>query len=150
MDAQSFLSGLGPWTWWIAAGLCLIVELAVPGMLFIWLALAAAVVGAVNFFIDLSWQIDVAMFAILSVIFVMVLRPWYSKRNALASDQPNLNQRLYNYVGRRYPLAQAIVDGTGKVAIEDTLWVVHGPDLPKGAMVEIKSVEGLRLKVEKA
>jgi inner membrane protein len=150
MDAQSFLASLGPWTWWIIAGLCLIVELAVPGMLFIWLAIAAAVVGGLNFFADLPWQLDVALFAVLSVVFVLVLRPWYAKRNALPSDQPNLNQRLYNYVGQRHPLSEAIVNGSGKVSIEDTLWSVTGPDLPKGAMVAVKGVEGMRLKVERA
>ena len=148
MDMRTVLEGLGPWTWWILAGLFLIVELTMPGMLFIWLALAAAVVGALSFVIDLNWQIEVALFAALSVLFVLVLRPWYSKRNALASDQPNLNQRLYNYVGDRYPLIEPIINGQGKVRIEDTLWAVTGPDLPKGTLVKVTGIDGLKLTVE--
>jgi len=42
---------------------------------FMWLALAAAVIGIVDIFADLSWQIEIAAFAILSVLFVLFVRP---------------------------------------------------------------------------
>ena len=43
-----------------------------PGVFFMWLALAAAVIGVVDLFADLSWQIEIALFAVLSVVFVAV------------------------------------------------------------------------------
>ena len=145
---ETLLAGLGPWVWWILGGLFLIIELTAPGVFFVWLALAAAVVGAVSFVHDFSWQIDIALFAILSVVFVLLVRPWYAQRNAVASDRPNLNQRLYDYVGRTYVLEEAIRDGTGKIRVDDTLWDALGSDLAKGGRVKVVAVEGLRLRVE--
>jgi hypothetical protein len=147
---MTYLANLGPWLWWILAGLFLIVELTVPGVFFIWLALAAAVVGALSFVVDLAWQIDIALFAALSVVFVVLVRPWYAQRNALASDRPNLNQRIYDYVGRTYVLDEPITNGTGKIRIDDTLWDALGPDIAKGTRVKVTGVDGMRLRVEPA
>jgi inner membrane protein len=150
MDMQTLLAGLGPWVWWILGGIFLIIELLAPGVFFIWLALAAAVVGAISFIHDFAWQIDIALFAALSVVFVLLVRPWYAQRSAVSSDRPNLNQRLYDYVGRTYVLEQPISNGIGKIRIDDTLWDALGPDLAKGGRVKVIAVEGLRLKVEPA
>jgi membrane protein implicated in regulation of membrane protease activity len=139
---------LGPWLWWIFAGLFFIVELSVPGVFFIWLGLAAAVVGAVSFLHDFTWQIDVALFAALSVVFVLLVRPWYAQRNAVASDRPNLNQRIYDYVGCTYVLEEPIANGRGKIRIDDTLWDALGPDMGMGQRVKVTGVDGLRLRVE--
>jgi hypothetical protein len=147
---DNLIAGLGPWIWWILGGLFLIVELLAPGVFFVWLALAAAVVGAISFIHDFSWQIDIALFAALSVVFVLLVRPWYAQRNAVSSDRPNLNQRLYDYVGRTYVLEEAIANGTGKIRIDDTIWDALGPDIAKGARVKVVGVEGMRLKVEAA
>jgi inner membrane protein len=150
MSMDSLVAGLGPWVWWILGGLFLIVELLAPGVFFVWLALAAAAVGAISFLHDFSWQIDVALFAALSVAFVVVVRPWYAQRNAVSSDRPNLNRRIYDYVGRTYVLEEAILNGTGKIRIDDTIWDALGPDIAKGARVKVTGVEGLRLRVEPA
>jgi membrane protein implicated in regulation of membrane protease activity len=150
MTMESLLAGLGPWVWWILAGLFLIIELLAPGVFFVWLALAASVVGAISFVHDFIWQIDIALFAALSLVFVIVVRPWYAQRNAVSSDRPNLNQRIYDYVGRTYVLDEAITNGTGKIRIDDTLWDALGPDIAKGTRVKVIGVEGLRLRVEPA
>jgi hypothetical protein len=146
----NLIEHLGPWLWWILAGLFLIVELTAPGVFFIWLALAAAVIGAVSFVHDFAWQIDVALFAALSVVFVLLVRPWYAQRNAVSSDRPNLNQRVYDYVGHTYVLEQPIANGVGKIRIDDTLWDALGPEMAKGGKVKVVAVEGMRLKVEAA
>lgn len=142
---QQFLPFLGGWTWWVIAGLLLLIELTLPGVLFMWLAAAAAVIGVIDLFADLSWQIEIAIFAVLSVVFVMFLRP----RFQLPQGSPNnLNQRMFDYVGRAYVLEDAIVNGRGKVRIDDTLWVVSGADRGKGEWVKVTAVDGLRLLVE--
>ena len=48
--------------------------------------------------------------------------------------------------GKSYVLDEAIINGRGKIKIDDTLWEVTGPDLPQGASVKIVGVEGLRLR----
>ena len=147
---MGFLENLGPWGWLSIGGLMLILEMAAPGVFFIWLGLAACAVGLLSFAVDLTWQIDIAIFAVLSVLFLLLIRPWYQRRNASASDRPNLNQRMYDYVGKQYVLEHPVKDGRGKLRIDDTLWEVLGPDMPSGAKVKVAGVEGLRLKVEQA
>lgn len=144
---QQFFPFLGGWTWWIIAGLLLLVELVLPGVFFIWLALAGALIGVLDIFLDLSWQIEIALFAVLSVVLVYFVRPRFS----LPGGEPNnLNQRMYGYVGRSYVLDEAIVNGRGKVRIDDTLWVVTGADRSKGEWVKVKAVDGASFAVEPA
>ena len=144
---QQFLPFLGGWTWWVIAGLLLLIELMLPGVFFMWLGLAAAVIGVIDLFADLSWQIEIALFAVLSVLLVLFVRP---RVKFPEGETSNLNQRMYDYVGRSYVLHEPIVDGRGKVRIDDTLWVVTGSDRDKGEWVKVKSVDGTRLVVEPA
>jgi hypothetical protein len=61
---------VGIWFWWIAAGVLLFMELLAPGVFLMWLALAAASVGITDYFIDLSWQLELLAFAGFSLVFV--------------------------------------------------------------------------------
>ena len=49
------------------------------------------------------------------------------------SDQPLLNRRGEQLIGRIATLTEPIKDGRGRVRIGDTMWRVSGPDLPAGA-----------------
>ena len=144
---QQFLPFLGGWTWWVIAGILLLIELIHPGVLFMWLGLAAAIIGVVDLVADLSWQIEIALFAVLSVLLVLFVRP---RVKLTGRESPNLNQRMYDYVGRSYVLHEAIVNGSGKIRIDDTLWVVTGADRDKGEGVKVRGVDGTRLIVEPA
>ncbi|MGI9462881.1 MAG: NfeD family protein [Aestuariivirgaceae bacterium] len=144
---NELLSVFGGWTWWILACVFLILELLAPGVFLMWLGLAAAAVGLIELVVDMPWQVEIAVFAVLSVVFVLVGRPWILKRQQEDTDQPNLNKRMYAFVGQRYVLENAIVNGRGQVRIDDTMWDVVGPDLDKGAWVEVTGVDGLRLTV---
>jgi membrane protein implicated in regulation of membrane protease activity len=142
---HQFLPFLGGWTWWVIAGILLLIELMLPGVFFMWLGLAAAIIGIIDLFADLSWQVEIALFAVLSVLLVLFVRP---RVKFVEGEPSNLNQRMYGYVGRSYVLHEAIVNGSGKVRIDDTLWVVTGTDRGKGEWVKVKSVDETRLVVE--
>jgi inner membrane protein len=141
---------VGPWFWWIAAGVLLIGELLAPGIFLLWLAAAAVLTGIVDLVFNLGWQGEVAVFAALSLLLVLLSWKWVMANRSPKSDQPHLNQRHGAYVGRVFALEQSIVNGVGKVRIEDALWDVDGPDLPKGAKVRIVGLNGLRLVGEAA
>lgn len=136
------------WIWLIAAGIMLAIELAVPGVFFLWLALAAATVGAVAFLWPLDWMVSAPLFAALALVYVYFGRPFYGRKSV--TDQPNLNQRQYNYVGRTYVLATPLLNGEGKLTIEDTVWDVIGPDMPAGSHVKITGIEGMKLRITPA
>ena len=53
-------------------------------------------------------------------------------------------------MGKTFHLERAIVDGQGKIKVDDRIWDVQGPDLPKGTSVKVTGVDGLRLKVKEA
>ena len=118
-----------------------------PGVFAMWLALAAASVGITDYFVDLSWQLELLAFAGFSLVYVYLARPWYSKGTLQNSDQPNLNQRIYAFVGKSFVLSEPIVNGQGKLDIEGTRWDVLGPNLAKGATVKVTAVEGMKLRV---
>ena len=59
---QDIFPLVGVWFWWIAAGVLLFMELLAPGVFLMWLAFAAASVGIVDYFIDLSWQLELLAF----------------------------------------------------------------------------------------
>jgi membrane protein implicated in regulation of membrane protease activity len=144
------LQHLGPWLWWVLAGVLLILELFAPGVFLIWLGIAAAGVALINVAFDLTWQWQFLLFAALSVLSVYVGRAVNARSQAGSSDQPHLNQRLQGFVGRRYTLAEPIKDGRGRLTIEDTVWDIAGPDSPKGAHVRVTAIDGMRLIVERA
>jgi membrane protein implicated in regulation of membrane protease activity len=65
------------------------------------------------------------------------------------SDQPDLNRRGVQLVGRVLVVAEAIEAGRGKVRVGDTLWAVEGPDAPTGAEVRVTAAKATVLVVER-
>jgi inner membrane protein len=147
---SEFIALPGPWFWFIVAGLLLIGELTTPGIFLMWLAGAAALTGVGDYALALSWQSEVALFAVMSVALVFASWNWVKSQRSPKSDQPHLNLRHGAYVGRVFVLEKAIINGSGKLKIEDALWDVDGPDLPVGARVKVTGVNGLRLNAEQA
>jgi len=141
------LSELGDWLWWVVAAVFGTLELVVPGIFFIWLAVAALGVGLITLVVDIPLLLQGSLFALFSLLAVWGSRRFLT-RHPIASDQPLLNQRAQAYVGRTFRLEQAIESGRGKLRVGDTLWLAEGPDLPAGAQVKVTGTDGLVLKVE--
>ena len=141
---------IGTYFWWIVAGLLLLAEMMMPGFFMIWLAIAAALTAIVQMIFHFEWTTEVIIFAILAAASVAASWRIVSKSWAAKSDQPHLNQRHEALVGKTYFLEKAILEGKGKIKVDDRIWDVEGPDLPKGAQVKVTGVDGLRLKVREA
>ncbi len=138
------------WHWWIAAIVLIVVEVFAPGTVALWMAVSAAAVGLLLLAVpELTWQTQFIVFAVLSVATVIGWRT-YQLRYPTVSDQPTLNRRGEQYVGRVFTLDEAIVNGTGKIHVDDTMWKVEGEDLPEGTQVRVTGVEGTVLTVEPA
>lgn len=140
---------LGPWTWIIVGVVLLALELFLPGFFLLWFGVAALITGAIALFTDFSWQTDLIIFVVLAVIAVLVGRRTFSAASE-PGEQPLLNQRAVRLVGTVHVLADPVVNGQGRVRIDDTNWRIAGPDLPSGAQVRITGVDGAVLTVEKA
>jgi hypothetical protein len=145
---EEFFTTWGGWTWWILAVALAALEMVVPGVLLIWLAAAAGVVALLGLVLPMGWQLEVGLFAVLSVVFAYAGYRWSNQPNQQVSDKPNLNHRGQSYVGRTFIVAEAIEHGRGKVTVGDTLWPVSGSDAQIGASVRVTDVDGAMLLVE--
>ncbi|MCH7943575.1 MAG: NfeD family protein [Proteobacteria bacterium] len=145
---MEFLQTIEFWHWWVAAVALIIVEALAPGAVFLWLGVSAGVVGAILLAAPgLSWEIQVMIFAVLSVGSVFGWRV-YQKSHPTETDLPTLNRRGEQYIGRIITLDKAIVNRVGKVRLDDTSWKVEGGDLPAGTTVKVVGIDGVVLKVE--
>lgn len=144
---------LGPWSWWVLGLVLLAAELVLPGFFLIWIGLAAIIVGALSLLLWDStfwiWQVQWLIFAASAVI-VTLLGRHYVYNNSQETDEPFLNQRSASLVGRTATLAEPITEGRGRIRLEDTYWIVTGPDLPAGARVKVVASNGRDLTVEAA
>ena len=138
------------WHWWILAGLLLILELTAPAFFFLWLGIAAAAVGLILLvFPSIPIETQLVLFGIASVVAVLAWRK-YRETRPLTTDQPNLNRRGHQYIGRVFSLDAPITNGVGKVTVDDSTWKVKGPDLSAGTSVRVTGVEGVIFTVEVA
>lgn len=142
---------LGPWSWWLIGFILLAAELAAPGVFLIWIGLAALVVGAASLMlwneVFWSWQWQLIAFAVLSLVITLIGRKIYGG-NDKGSDQPLLNRRGESLVGRTATLVEPIREGRGRIRLDDSWWVVSGPDLPAGMRVRVAHWSGSELIVE--
>lgn len=138
------------WHWWAFGALLLVVELLVPGMFFLWMAESAFVTGLVLWFRPaLGWEAQLVWFSVLSVVSIVIARKVVI-RHPIETDRPLLNQRAAQYTGRTFVLAEPIVNGSGKIRVDDSTWKVSGADLPAGSKIRVIGAEGTILKVELA
>ena len=137
------------WHWWILGGLFLLLEAFVSGFFFVWLAVSAAVVGlAMLVWPEMGWKIQLVIFSVLSVGSIAAFRG-YQRSHPARTDQPELNRRSRQYIGRNFTLGEPIVNGVGTLHVDDSTWRIIGDDMPAGQTITVVGVDGVLLKVEK-
>ena len=136
--------------WASAALLLMAAESVLPGAYLLWLGLAAAGVFATVLLLpDLGLLAQVVLFVVLAFAAVLFYRKRLAGRGR-PSDQPQLNRRAHQYIGRQLTLQTPLAGGRGRAQIDDTFWELHGPDLPAGARVQVVAVQGMALVVAAA
>lgn len=137
------------WHWLIIGALLVGLELLLPGVFLLWLGIAAFLTGALMAIIpDLDWRIALVAFGALSVASIVVGMRFRAIRSP-KTDQPTLNRRAEQYLGRQLTLDAPIVNGRGTVKLDDTTWRVAGPDLPAGTAIVVRGADGATLIVER-
>lgn len=150
MELLPFVDDAHYWHWWILGLVLVALEMVLPGTFMVWMGVAAGLVGVLLLvFPGLGWQGQIATFAVLSLATVIVYRMWFH-RHPEKSDQPNLNRRARQYVGRTFVLDEPIENGTGRIHVDDTYWRVRGTDMAAGRRVRVTGADGTILVVEPA
>ncbi len=146
---SEFLGTIEFWHWWVLAALLITIEIFAPTTVFLWTGISAVAVGLMLFVAEsTSWQLQLLVFSALSVGSVLGWRQ-YVRLRPTRSEMPTLNRRAEQYVGRQLTLDRPIVNGEGRITIDDTAWRIEGGDLEAGARVKVVGVDGATLRVEK-
>jgi membrane protein implicated in regulation of membrane protease activity len=136
------------WYWWALAAVLLIFEMMLPGVVFLFLALGAATAGLFLLVVaDLSLELQLVIFAVVSVVSAIGLRRTLRRLQAHDSTPNTINARGDSLVGRVIVLDAPILNGRGRVVLGDGSWTVTGPDMAAGARVRVTAVSGTELAV---
>ena len=138
------------WYWWALAAVLLVMEMTLPGVVFMFLAIGAFASGlALLVVTDTSIEIQLVIFAVVSAASAVVLRPLL--RRLQNEEGPNkLNVRADAMVGRTMVLDEPILRGRGRIKLGDGSWTVTGPDMVAGTRGRVAAVDGAELRVEPA
>ncbi|MBV8567225.1 MAG: NfeD family protein [Methylobacteriaceae bacterium] len=143
------LTQWGPWAWIVVGLFLAAAETLMPGAFLIWLGMAAIATGLVDMFYPLSWTWDFVIFPAFIFLFGFFGKKIYGSKPRL-TDQPFLNRRADALVGREFVLDQPILNGAGRIRVDDTVWRVSGSDTPAGTKVRVTGATGgAVLKVER-
>jgi membrane protein implicated in regulation of membrane protease activity len=139
------------WYWWALAAVLLVFEMLVPGVVFLFVTIGALASGAFLLVVsDLSLELQLFVFAVVSVASAVVLRPTLKRLQRGHPADANLNARGDSLVGRTIILDQPILGGHARVKVGDGSWTVTGPDMVAGSRVRVAAVSGNELRVEPA
>lgn len=148
---SSIFSELGPWNWMVLGFALLALEILVPGVFLLWIGIAAILTGGLSLQLwewsFWTWQVQVLLFLALSLISAFAGKK-IMRGTERETDEPLLNKRAEQMIGRTATLGEPIAEGVGRVKLGDTVWRVSGPDLPAGTRVRIVAAHGGDLTVE--
>ncbi len=143
---SELLAGLEFWHWLVLGVALTVIEVFAPGAFFLWLGISAGIVGVVLWLVPgLDWEYQLLLFAILSVASVVIARRYLSM-HPLESDEPNLNLRGHQYVGRTFTLEEPVINSRGKIRVDDSTWKISCDDCDSGTKVVINGVDGVLLR----
>ena len=126
----------------------LILEMLVPSMFFLNLALAGFVTAVIALFIK-SWIVLTFIFIVLSILSILLLRPILLKQKASKDKETGMEGK---YIGQTVKVIEPITKYSGAITIYDERWEARteGEEtIPAGSEVKIIKNESLVLTVEK-
>jgi len=137
---------------WIILAIVLIAGEALGATGFLLGAVMAALEVALITYIwpDISWQKQLSLFAVLALLCSVWF--WYRfKSFNQETDQPKLNDRASQLIGREFALTQEMKGGQGKMQVGDTLWRVESEtNLSAGTQVKVTGSREMVLLIVKA
>ena len=137
------------WYWWVIGFILLVLEILTPGYFFMWMAASGFLTGAMVLLIPVtSMNMQILIFSVLTVAAIIAWK-FYGKKHPMKSDQPLLNKRGVQYIGRVFSLYEPIKNGQGKIKVDDSIWKVHGEDCDINTKVKVIASRGTVFDVEK-
>jgi len=139
---------LTPWHWLTLSVVIIVIEMMIGTYFLLWVGVAAFATALIQWGFGIGWETQMIVFFLLSIVSIVAWH-FYAKNNPESDPIPHLNKRGHQHIGRTFNLSQAIINGSGKINVNDSSWKVQGEDLPQGAKVIVVDIVGTTLKVEK-
>jgi len=148
---MQWLYEISAWHWASLGIILLIMEMLGTAGFLIGSAIAAFLMSAIiAMFPELDWKWQLAIFSSTAIAFSVVYLKRFANFNE-SSDQPNLNNRAAQHIGKFYTLQETIVNGQGRIQIGDTFWkVLCDQDLEASTKIEVTGTEGMTLVIKAA
>ncbi len=133
------------WIWLAVTVIAIVVEIITPELVSLWFAMGGIVGIAFSFIPGLPWWGEIIIFAVLSMILLLSLRPVlskYLKRKSLATNVDRLIGQDIRMI------TQADFDNLGTAKIGDVVWSVKSENqssLLADEIVRIVAVDGNKL-----
>ena len=139
---------MGALFWTMATAIFSILEIVIPGLVTIWLALAALILTAISFFIK-NPNIEFVIFTVLSIVFVIFTRPVLKKY--LEDKKTNFSSKM---VGQELKIEKVVDLESPKkeyeVKFKGVIWKgVSSEIFREGEIVKIDDFEGNKIILEK-
>ena len=135
---------MGALFWTMATAIFSILEIVIPGLVTIWLALAALMLTAISFFIK-NPNIEFVIFTVLSIVFVIFTRPVLKKY--LEDKKTNFSSKM---VGQELKIEKVVDLESPKkeyeVKFKGVIWKgVSSNIFREGEIVKIDDFEGNKI-----
>ena len=132
--------------WGVAAGIFLIIEVIIPGLISIWMALASFILLFLSFVIKNSvWE--TIIFLILSLIFMFGTRPFVMRKISKIKKE-NIDQTVKIHIIDVIDVDSEIKEYT--IRYKGVLWSALSSDtFIKGDIVKIVSFNGNKANIER-
>lgn len=136
--------------WIIVAVILAILELVVPGLLIIFFAIGALIVWLLTLFFHLSFQVQLIIWLVTSILSLIFLRKKFKKSFVGRASTGDLEANVSSIVGEVVEVTEAISpDRPGKVKLHGTNWDAEAnEEIPVGTRVEITQQDGNHLTVK--
>lgn len=149
---ETWADWLNPPVIWFIVGLILILlEFGIPGLITLFFGFAAWIIAILCLFIDMSIDMQLIIFIIISIVSLVFLRKHFKKLFEGKMDKSEFGpDELEEFIGHKAEVIKEITPNhTGKVEFHGTLWNAESDvKIVKSEVVEIIEKKNLTLIVK--
>ncbi|CAM4447888.1 MAG: Inner membrane protein YbbJ [Legionellaceae bacterium] len=143
---HTFIDNLTPWQWLAISLVFILVELLLTSGFLLGIALSAMLVGLLKFiFPELTGLLQLFIFGMTACL-TSFIGYFYFRKPFIHNKQTFiLNRRNEQYIGREFILSEPIINGIGRIKVDDGMWRIKGPELKAGTTVRVTGTDGMFL-----
>ncbi|ECH2288269.1 NfeD family protein [Enterobacter cancerogenus] len=131
--------------WLCTGGVLLAVEVVGANGYLLWSAVAAIITGFLVWLFPVGWQWQGVLFSSITIIVLFLWDKWF-RLSKKENTESLLNKRNSQFIGRRFVLDSTLVNCSGRVRVNDSIWPVRAnSNIECGIEVEVFAVDGITL-----